>query len=366
MQGQGIYMQKTAFLTGKYFISSNSQNGFCGFFESVFSPHLLDKLYIIHGGSGTGKSSMMRKIKSELSGDVLKQEIYCSSDGESLDGVLFHKNGRTVGIVDGTPPHARISILPGLRDEEWNFAHYLEKEGLKKEEADILRLQGQKKEAYRCAYASLSPMGACHQEALKRYGQRFLFEKATASVKRILKKYSHTASADYETHFRFIRAFSMRGEFLLKNWWPEGSTFITVAGNEYSAELYLCALRSQAIAYQLPFVALLSPLSEENLDGIYFPSLSAIFIKEAYAPPLSPLQSINTLRFLEKTKGEEKARMRRLTQIEAALKESAVSSLLEAGKLHFTLEQLHAKNMNFTLLAKEAEEKRDEILSLLS
>lgn len=84
-----------------------------------FSTHLFDdiyaggfKTYIIKGGPGTGKSSMMKKIANELSDIDAPELYYCSSDPASLDAVLFRK--LKVIVVDGTAPHVVEPEYPGV------------------------------------------------------------------------------------------------------------------------------------------------------------------------------------------------------------------------------------------------------------
>ncbi|MCD7846839.1 MAG: hypothetical protein LUG49_02230 [Oscillospiraceae bacterium] len=97
-----------------------------------FTTHLRDDIesgefttYIIKGGPGTGKSSLMKKIASEIS-ELDEPEIYyCSSDPNSLDAVLF--DNLKVIIADGTAPHVIEPTYPGAREilvdlgECWNL-----------------------------------------------------------------------------------------------------------------------------------------------------------------------------------------------------------------------------------------------------
>ncbi|MCD7785189.1 MAG: hypothetical protein LUH18_06370 [Oscillospiraceae bacterium] len=97
-----------------------------------FTTHLRDDIesgefttYIIKGGPGTGKSSLMKKISSEIS-ELDEPEIYyCSSDPNSLDAVLF--DNLKVIIADGTAPHVIEPTYPGAREilvdlgECWNL-----------------------------------------------------------------------------------------------------------------------------------------------------------------------------------------------------------------------------------------------------
>ena len=260
--------QNLPFLEGTYLISANSERGFMGYFDKVFSPSQFDKLYIIHGGSGTGKSSAMKKIcRSALENGAISQEIRCSSDIDSLDGVILRQNGKTVGIVDGTAPHARIASFPGVCDEEWDFAHFLSEVELKKEKDRILSLCERKKGAYQRAYTLLGPAGSCHREAERSRLSHFDKEKARASYRKILKHASR-ASAKREKGLeiqRLIRSFSMKGERTLSSWAPKGVEIFYLRSDTYSAECYLRGFLEEARSLGLFRVSLVSPLCTDLL-----------------------------------------------------------------------------------------------------
>lgn len=92
-----------------YFLGANSYRGFCSMYDDfVFSP-MIDRLYIIKGGAGCGKSSFMKTIAdaaNEAGRDV--ERIVCSGDTDSLDGIFIP--GLRIAYVDGTAPHAAVTI----------------------------------------------------------------------------------------------------------------------------------------------------------------------------------------------------------------------------------------------------------------
>ena len=146
----------------KYFAAANGYNGFRSYFGSLFESRKYDAIYVLKGGPGTGKSSLMRKVA-----DVLEQEgatverIYCSSDPSSLDGIISELSGIRCAIIDGTAPHERDAIVAGAIDRIINLGDNWDEKWLRADREKILTLTEQKAAAYRTAYFYLSVSGKC-------------------------------------------------------------------------------------------------------------------------------------------------------------------------------------------------------------
>ena len=103
------------------FMGANSPIGFCSFFEEIYNPYKNHHPYIIKGGPGTGKSTLMKKVARKAEEKGYETElIYCSSDPQSLDGIIVKDIG--VSVIDGTspstkrPPARSASPLPFPRN----------------------------------------------------------------------------------------------------------------------------------------------------------------------------------------------------------------------------------------------------------
>ena len=69
------------------FAASNSARGFKSYYDQVFDRKKLERVYIIKGGPGTGKSSFMKRVALWAQKKGMDVEYYyCSSDTNSLDG----------------------------------------------------------------------------------------------------------------------------------------------------------------------------------------------------------------------------------------------------------------------------------------
>ena len=148
------------------FAASNSAEGFRNYYGEIFTDERVDRLYIIKGGPGTGKSHFMRAVARCAKGrgyDTV--EFYCSSDASSLDGLLLIREGApTVGLLDGTAPHVREPAIPGARDEMVNLGDFWDPQRLTDQRDAIAALGRSKAAAYARAYACLR--GAGEMDAL--------------------------------------------------------------------------------------------------------------------------------------------------------------------------------------------------------
>ena len=87
-----------------YFLGANSPNGFYSLYDELIDPAAAEDIFILKGGPGCGKSSLIRKVGEALEQKGIPVEyIQCSGDPDSLDGLLVP--ALDVAIVDGTAPH---------------------------------------------------------------------------------------------------------------------------------------------------------------------------------------------------------------------------------------------------------------------
>ena len=107
----------------RYFLGANSPAGFYSLYDQLIDPAEADAVFILKGGPGCGKSTLMRQVARRMEEAGLETEyILCSGDPESLDALLLPQLG--VALVDGTAPHGtaplghpakKVSICKALR-----------------------------------------------------------------------------------------------------------------------------------------------------------------------------------------------------------------------------------------------------------
>ena len=100
----------------QYFLGANSAQGFVSLYDELIDESQASAFYVLKGGPGCGKSTLMKKIGEKMEGAGYAVEyILCSGDPDSLDGIVIPEKG--VAIVDGTSPH-------GKETEAQNCGHW--------------------------------------------------------------------------------------------------------------------------------------------------------------------------------------------------------------------------------------------------
>lgn len=122
-------------MSEKYFLGAMTQYGF----STEFSKLIEDSTYfsyILKGGAGTGKSSLMKRVADEFETNEKVVRFCCSSDPGSLDAVVLE--GSKVIIVDGTAPHIFEPKYPGCCQKYINLGEYWNEEKLMENKDKII------------------------------------------------------------------------------------------------------------------------------------------------------------------------------------------------------------------------------------
>ena len=92
----------------RYFLGANSPTGFYSLYDQLIDPAVAEDIFILKGGAGCGKSSLMRRVGKAMEDKGLPVEyIQCSGDPDSLDAIVIP--ALKTAIVDGTAPHVSVT-----------------------------------------------------------------------------------------------------------------------------------------------------------------------------------------------------------------------------------------------------------------
>lgn len=137
----------------KVFPGGNTSMGFYSFYDNII-PEDAERIFVIKGGPGVGKSSFMRTIGEQFVNEGYDVELhYCSSDNRSLDGLVIKK--ANVALLDGTAPHVVDPKNPGAVDEILNLGEYWNESGLVNDKYNIINHNKQIKMRFYSAYRYL-------------------------------------------------------------------------------------------------------------------------------------------------------------------------------------------------------------------
>ena len=91
-----------------FYLGANAPTGFYSLYDQLIDPAEAENIFILKGGAGCGKSSLMRTVARAAEETGRRVEyIQCSGDPDSLDAVVIPD--LKTAIVDGTAPHGRAT-----------------------------------------------------------------------------------------------------------------------------------------------------------------------------------------------------------------------------------------------------------------
>lgn len=328
-----------------YFAAANSYNGFISYFDRVFDSREYDRIFVLKGGPGTGKSSLMRRVSEYLNqNDFYTEEILCSSDPASLDGVIGVKNGHKFAIIDGTAPHERDAVIPGAIDEIINLGNSWDERWLVGKKAEILNLTKEKKKAYETAYNYLKIAGKCDEIASAVISDKFDVFKAKSKAESILSDLITEEKGEIQT--RLLSSFGRHGKYDIN---PCESIFdarITVSKDGY---LFLKHCADFLKQNRVDITLFPSPLCPEKLDALLLNNTKLLIQISDKAETITDFVTLSHL---------DKERIRVAKEMHGELLSEAARWFKIAAEIHASLEDIYLSSMDFT--------KNDELLSKIT
>lgn len=350
----------------RYFLGANSPQGFYSLYDQLLPTEQAKAIYILKGGPGCGKSSLMRRIaqQAEEAGEQVEY-IHCSGDPDSLDAVLL--TSRQTAIVDGTAPHVVEPAHPGVVESYVNLGDCYKREELVPLRQEIVGCMAGYKDCYKRAYRCLSAAAEIAEDMRSILTTESLEEKAFKRAKGILGREIGKKRGDGgQITQRFLSAVTHQGvlryhctaEILCKR--------IYVLEDSYGlAHVLLTRLLTGATTAGYDVVACPSPMAPDRLEHLIIPGLSLAFLS---AQPGSvwekrPYRRIRMDSMVDaELARRNKARLRFSRKVSAALIDEAVDSLAQAKAMHDDLEALYNPHVDFERVYRTADELAAEIL----
>ena len=347
----------------QYFLGSNTPEGFFSLFDHLLPVEGARTLYILKGGPGCGKSTLMRRLsrRAQERGEPV-EEILCSGDPDSLDAVIFPQRG--VALVDGTAPHVVEPRCPGAVDRYVDLGVCYDYAALSPLKEEILN---RKAECAACCTRATRFLKAAAE--LKTDSRALLLTPAVQErlAKRargiVNREFPKRHSAPVAVTHRFLDTVTCKGEVRLCG------TARTLCPRVYAlsdswglAHGLLVPLLAGAAAGGYAVVACHDPLFPERLAHLLVPEAGVAFLTLPGDVQEKPYRHLRLdAMAAEALPRSGKPRLRFSRKMAAALEEEAVEALAGFKAAHDELEELYRPHSDFKKADAVAEEMEREI-----
>lgn len=356
----------------KLFPGGNTSQGFYSYYNYIIAPDAT-RIFVIKGGPGVGKSSLMRFIgETMLERGYDVEYHHCSSDNGSLDGVCIPQIG--VALLDGTAPHIVDPKNPGAVDEIIHLGDFWHEDILRKNKEAILATNRRVGRLFQMAYFSLKEAKAVQDEwesyitEATRFAQ--VNEVSTLISDEIFRGVTPDFRAPAKSRHLFATAITPDGPVnYLDTVLQDVEQLFVIRGEPGTGKATLLGkIANQAQTLGLNTEVYHCSFVPQNVDFVIIPRLSAavanlstpITFDPNCLPKLSACREINLSAFMDDTilaqyAGEiEDCRARF-----AAAFDRAVGFLSRAKAEHDLMETYYVPAMDFAAINA----KRDEILA---
>lgn len=332
--------------TTKFFAAANTENGFFSLFDEIFSPEKLRRIYILKGGPGTGKSTLMRGIGFTAQANGYETEYYyCSSDTGSLDGVLIPSLG--VAVIDGTSPHMTDPRFPGAVERIVNLGDAFDFAGLEGKRDAIISLISEKQVLYRTAYRYLSAAGRMEREISELSSPAFLVSKADAAIGRLISSMKKAKKGDVT--YRYMSAIGTSGLTVFHTLFQKADKTYAVTDKYGLGYLFMGRLCTALERAGFSMTVCPSPLIRSRPEGIFVEDENIFFAVCDEQTAQTCDKTINITRFISKEYlTAHRGRLRFSAKCAASLLDGAMESLAQAGRLHAETEKIYGQFVDFT------------------
>ena len=336
----------------KYFLGANSAEGFVSHFSDCYKAEEGFNVYIIKGGPGTGKSSLLKRIAKKALEKGLKIELCpCSSDPDSLDGVIIPQI-KTV-FLDGTSPHVVEPIYPGVCEEIINLGEFWRSDMLKENREKIMLTTAENKLLHKKASAYLLALGAILRDnralQLASVNTKKVLSFAQELSKKHLKKKGYYGSEQV----RFLSGITPKGVVSFPKTVTKACKNLIILRDKIGgvSSLICDIFRQNALNCGYDIITLKNPFLPSCMyDHIIIPELSLALVSEnSYITFESDARRIHSRRFVDQGAiAEVKNRLKFNKKLGTELLSEAVKTLKLAKLSHDKLESYYINAMDFS------------------
>ena len=344
-----------------FFLGANSSKGFLSLYEQWIDQTQVRAFYILKGGAGCGKSTLMKAVaeSAEELGEAVEY-ISCSGDPDSLDGVYLP--GKRTAMADGTAPHRLDPVYPGATGHYVNLGEGYNRRLLAEYREEVIAETRAYRSSYDKAYRKLRAAADALQ---KGRAPMMTQESAAAGEEQAKSLFARECKISLQKKGRRIRRFlggpTCQGDLFL-----DGTVrHLCKRGYQFRDELCLAytvlePLEKEFLSHGYDVISCPNPYFPEQLAHVLIPELSLAFVSGEM--PESEYAVIGT----EDLAAPAVLRENRFFFQEAFLKASELNQegirfLVQAKKYHDRLEQIYRPFVDFSFAERWTAEIREEL-----
>ncbi len=305
--------------------------------------------FILKGGPGTGKSTLMKKLAAEAeSHDIGCERICCSSDPDSLDAVIFPQ--LKACVADGTAPHEMEPVYPGA-DSEIIDLGFWETEKLAKSREQIIALTDKNRELHKRARGFLEIGFSVYARAAAMERTAVDGEKIERYALRLAKRSFPESGGRGKTIKRLLDAVTPGGFEFAAEYAAEKCENIIVVADRFGAASAQLVEEIKTLALGSGLDVIISPsVCGRGLKHIIIPGIGlGVFTSDCLCPVSLPgARVINASRFLDSAVMKEyKERLCFSRKASVELLNESAGLLQSAGEVHGELERIYISAIDY-------------------
>lgn len=314
------------------FAGANTSNGFVSGFDGIFTYS--KKTFFIKGAPGTGKSGLMKRIMArQKSLGHIVSAFYCSSDPDSLDGVIDETI--SAAIIDATSPHTYDPPYPGATGAILSMGDFLDERALYENRKEIEKINLEMKKAFHAACQYLKSAGDIECANEEKENMRLADELSSEIIKGIPQKAGYGAQRTF-----FLDAYTHKGRVSFLDTFEKAEMVSVQTRFPARIDMLLRRIAQKARAIGQDVILFPSPVCPDKISHVYLSGVPLLITSEAVEGAGKTYDA-----YPENTayRPGDKA-------LFDALTEKASAAMADAKRLHDELEGVYIPRMDFSKL----------------
>lgn len=344
-----------------FFLGANTPKGYYSRFDQLFTAAPRGRCFLLKGGPGTGKSTVLKRTAAALADKNLSTElIFCSADVNSLDAVIT-SDGKFV-MADATLPHAAEPKYPGIYETTVSLCDCWNEEKLREHGEEAAKLFDENRRLHEETRRYISAAAGLLEEAEKLGKEALNQEKTVKTALKIcakeLGKKRHKPGTE---KIRLLSAISDKGVFFFEKTAKILCDKIYVLEDECgcAAKIFMSTVRKNALEHGFDIISCrCSVFPAEKTEHIFIPELRLGFMTKnrRHNFDVLPYRTLHSKRFYDEKKYlRHKIRIKFALRSASALIAEASKCMSEAKKVHDELEKIYIAAMDFSTVNRLTE-----------